>query len=210
MSETKTEPKSNLAPFVHMDENTGLVPRNLGELRDYANMLSSSGLIPKDLQGKPSDVMVIIMTGATHDLNPIQALNSIYVVHGRASMSAQLMVALCLRASVCDHFDLVQSNGEIATYEAKRAGRPPIRMSYTIEEARKAGYLSKDNWQNSGPDMLRARAASKLARAVFPDIILGMYTPDEIRDDIAPEPRQAEVIQEETTPTKQSEDGYLP
>ena len=47
------------------------------------------------------------------------------------------------------------------------------KFSYTIEEAKQAGLLGKDSWKNYPAAMLRARAVSIVARAVFPDSIMG-------------------------------------
>ena len=71
----------------------------------------------------------------------------------------------------------------------KRKGDPdPISLSYTIDQAEQAGLLKPtrsgkpSNWQKMPRQMLRARAKSELARLVYPDLLAGLYTPDELRD----------------------------
>ena len=45
-----------------------------------------------------------------------------------------------------------------------------------------SGEKLKDNWKNSGPDMLRARLISKSMRMLDPSIVAGAYTPEELMD----------------------------
>ena len=54
---------------------------------------------------------------------------------------------------------------------------------WTIEMARTAGLVKeKSNWVKIPTDMLVARAQSRLARMVYPDLLAGLYTPDELID----------------------------
>lgn len=147
-----------------------------------AKQLATSGLIPKALQGKPGDVLVVLLTGREFGLGPMQSLRGIHVVDGKAVMSADLIVGLCARErSVCEFFRLVESSGEVATYETKRAGHPtPAKLSFTIKQAQAAGLTGKQNWRNYPDAMLRARCAAALARAVYPDLVAGVYDPDEM------------------------------
>jgi hypothetical protein len=164
---------SELQPFV---------PANLDQALALARLLSESALIPKPLQGRPGDTFVVLITGHELGLSPMQALRGINVVDGKPVIGADLMVALCLRTpAVCRFFRLVSSDAQSATYETHRHGQAePARMRFTIEEAKAAGLLGKMNWQKYPAAMLRARCSSALARAVYPDLLFGVYEVDEI------------------------------
>ena len=99
-------------------------------------------------------------------------------------MSAQLMVALCLKSGQFEYFERISSSATEATYEAKRKGaRSPQSVTYTIEQAKAAGLVKdKSAWVKDPESMLLARASSRLARIVAPDIVGGIYTPDEIEE----------------------------
>ena len=57
----------------------------------------------------------------------------------------------------------------------------PTSLTYTIEEARAAGLVQAgSNWTKGPADMLVARASSKLARIVCPEVTFGLYAPEEI------------------------------
>lgn len=68
------------------------------EVFRLAKNLALAGLMPSDLRGKPPDVTAIILYGQDLGLSPMQAIQGIYVVEGRPSLSAQLWLALVRRA----------------------------------------------------------------------------------------------------------------
>ena len=112
------------------------------------------------------------------------ALRSVHIIEGKHSLSADLMVALVLKSGNGG----VLPGGRIhrhqaCTFETKRKGAPqPQRLSYTIDDAEKAGIARKGNWAKMPKQMLRARAKSELARLEYPDLLAGLYTPEELRD----------------------------
>jgi len=166
----------------------GFTPKNLEEGWRLAEWLSKSGLLPKQLIGKPSDILVVMMKGLELGLQPMQAFGSIHVIEGKPVCSAQLLVALVKSSPACEYFRLSTSTATAAVYESKRYNNPPVRMSFTIEEAEKAGLVKKDNWAKYPAAMLRNRAASHLCMAEWSDVTHGMQTDDEAREihDVTP------------------------
>lgn len=161
-------------------------PKTLDEAWRLAGIFAKSGLLGE--VHTPEQVMVIMATGFELGIPPTTALRGIYVIKGRPVVSADLLVALCLRRSdVCERFALVSSSDSEATYETKRRGCEPVRMSFSMADAQRAKLPGKEdsNWSKYPATMLRHRAAAQLARAVYPDLVLGLYVPeeaDEIRD----------------------------
>ena len=68
-------------------------PSNVNEAWHVAKLFSESGLVPTPLRGKPQDILVVLMTGRELGMTSMQSLRSLHVIEGRASMSAQMMVA---------------------------------------------------------------------------------------------------------------------
>lgn len=161
-----------------------LAPANLVEAQTLAITLSEAKSLTGLLQKSPADIMLRICTGEALGIPWTTAIHAIHIVEGRTTLSADLMVAVVLsRPWLCDYFRLVQSTNEIAEYVTKRHGSDPVSMSFTIEQAKQAGkYPGKpnSNWACYTADMLRARAKSRLCREVYPDLLAGCYTPDEI------------------------------
>lgn len=152
-----------------------------------AKQIAQSTIIPRALQGKPGDVLVVLLTGREFGLQPMQAMRMLHVVDGKPVMAADLMVGLCLgRREVCEYFVLVESTADRATYKTKRVGTQEVVLTWTMKQAQTAGVTNKDNWRKYPDAMLRARCASALARAVYPDLMAGTYDPDELDVSAAP------------------------
>lgn len=155
------------------------VPSDIGQAADLADRLAKSSLLPEALRNRPADVLVMIITGVELGLSPMQSIRGLHVIKGKAVMSADLQVALVKKHRDCGYFRLVESNDTRAIYETERKGEAKTTMAFTIEQAQRAGLLGNDNWKKYPAAMLRARCSSALARAVYPDLTLGVYEEDE-------------------------------
>lgn len=169
--------------FREVDVTSGVAFSRVGQAMEAAQVFAATSLIPKALQGKPQDVLLVLLKGAELGLKPLQALSEIHIVDGKAGVSAKLKMALCLQRPECEFFIMVTSTAEKAVYRAKRKGAPePVEYSYSIEDAKRAGLTHKQNWLNHPAAMLRARCSSALADSVFPDLVQGVLESDELRE----------------------------
>ena len=123
----------------------------------------------------------ILLKGWELGMPAMAAAAGIAIVSGKVSLGADATAGACLRhRDICLYFSLVESTGEVARYETRRAGAPaPVTLTYTIAQAKTAGLTGSSTWQKHAPAMLRARCAAALARAVYPDLVAGCYDPDE-------------------------------
>jgi hypothetical protein len=182
-------------------------PENLNQAIDLAKTLAQSTLLPDALKQKPADVLLMMLTGRELGLSPMQSIRGMSVIKGRPVLDAQLIVALVKRSPECINFRLVDSSDKIAVYSTERRNEGVTRLSFTIEEANQAGLLHKsqsgepNNWMKYPAAMLRARAATHLARAVYPDLLLGVTSEEESVEQPSSEPRQAVVIESHAVAT---------
>lgn len=207
MAEPATQPVTAVAPRTRLeaaksyDDAAGagaiaLRPQNFTQAIEMANLLATSALIPSALQNKPQDVLCVLITGHEIGLSPMQALRGMHVIEGKGSMSADLMAGLVIsRTDVCKYLRPVESTEKVCTIETLRVGHPePVRFSYTIEQAQRAGLTNKKNWQNDPQAMLIARAKTRICRAVYPDLCFGLYSEEEAEDGIVRGPERAANI----------------
>jgi len=174
---------SNSIPMTSL----AIVPRTFTEVSTIADVLSKSGLLPKALLGKIPDVTMAIMAGAELGLPPVAALRSIHVVDGKTILSADVMVAIVLSRKAAVYFKRISASETEATYETLRTGeKQPQRLTWTWEMAKAAGLNTKDNWRLYKRQMLSARAKAELARDVYPDVLAGCYTLDEVDENGPP------------------------
>lgn len=167
-------------------------PSNVEQALVLATKMSASGLMPRSFQ-KPEAILTAIVMGRELGLTAMQSVRSIHVIEGKPSMSADLIVGLVKRSADCLYFQLVESTNIVARYETHRKGDPkPTAMAFSFEDAKLAQVTGKDNWKKYPAAMLRARCGTALARAVYPDIAMGLYDPDELEParerDVTPAP----------------------
>lgn len=158
--------------------------RGLSSWRDawsIAQRVALTPFAPKGLK-TPESVMAAILFGSELGLGPMQALQNIHVVEGKTACSAELMRAMVARAG--HKIEALEQTNTIVTLKGTRADNGvETVVSWTIDDARTAGLLGKDNWKKYPRGMLLARATSELCRLLFPDIVLGLgYTPEELGD----------------------------
>jgi hypothetical protein len=194
-----------------MSNETGITiitPRTLDEVGVLSRTLSKSSLLPDALRGKEAEIMFSILTGAELGLAPMQSIRAIEVIKGKPTLKAEAMVALVrARRDVCEYLMLRHSDAKSATYETKRVGDPsPTTMTFTFAEAQAAGLTAATRngepsmWMKYPAAMLRARASSVICKAVYSDILLGVYESDELerpeppRDVTPPRPTPANVV----------------
>ena len=130
-----------------------------------------------------------MLLGRELGMPAMAALRSVHVIEGKHSLSADLMVALVLKSGLAEYFQLLESTDLECTFTTKRKGNLHQQvLSYTLEQAKQAGLLQPtrsgkpNNWTKIPRQMLRARAKSELARLEYPDLLAGLYTPEELRD----------------------------
>jgi hypothetical protein len=152
---------------------------NTSELWEIAQRVFKAGVCPPDVRTVEA-AFAVMLAGAELGAKPMQALRSVSIVKGKLSLTADFTVALCVRSPVCEWMRCVETTPERATYETQRRGHPaPSRLTWTIAQAQAAGLASSQTWRAHPAAMLRARCASALARSVYPDLVAGVYDPDE-------------------------------
>lgn len=159
-----------------------LDPQSLVDARRLAVDMHNSRMFTG--YGGPEGVLATVMVGRELGIPAMSALRNIHVIEGKHSLSSALMVALVLRSGLAEFFEAVEFSDTAATFETKRVGaRNPVKLTYTIEMAKTAGLAKPNsNWTKNPMAMCIARAQAMLARLVYPDLLAGLYTPEEMTE----------------------------
>lgn len=184
--------------LVTKEETFSLTPRNLGEAMEFAKIIASSDMVPKDYIGKPGNVLVAVQTGAEVGLKPMQSLQGIAVINGRPAIWGDAMWALVVSHPEFEGFRDENTDTQ-STVWLKRRGQGEIMRSFSLEDAKKAGLIGKQGpWTSNPKRMMQMRARAFAARDLFPDALKGIKSVEEVRD-YGPEPEKdmgaAEVVQ---------------
>jgi hypothetical protein len=166
-------------------------------LSGLAERLHKAGVFGAEVTSADK-AFAVLLKGHELGFTPMASAGSIAIIKGKVSLSADATVALCKRSPACLYLRLVESTEEIATYETQRSGDPsPTSLTYTIAQAKTAGLTGSQTWRAHAPAMLRARCGAAIARAVYPDLVAGIYDPDEVAEIARAEP--ARVAEPDTS-----------
>lgn len=155
-----------------------------------ATALCSSTLVPKEYQGKdkmPNCLIALEIAQRTNS-SPLMVMQNLYIVHGKPSWSSQFIIAAL---NSCGRFEpldfILDGEGDdwgcyVTTKDKKGNVLKGARVN--IKMAKAEGWYSKSGskWQTMPEIMLRYRAASFFGKLYAPDILMGMYTKEEVED----------------------------
>lgn len=142
-----------------------------------------------------------------HGLPLTTANNGLFVVNGKLAVQSNIMAAALRRHPDYD-YEVIEVGDKGATVAIIRRGTEVGRASFTEEDAKRAGLLSKDNWKTYPQDMYFSRALARAQRRYAPDVFMQpVYTPEEVSGDVVdatswtyvtpakrPEPTAADVL----------------
>jgi hypothetical protein len=166
----------------------GLEPEGIKEALTLCATIARTGICGIK---SAEDALLRLMTGRALGLPAMVSLRKIKVFENQPWLDYDLVLALCLQHPMCEYFDMIESTKERATFVAKRKGRPPVTMTFTMDDARDAQLLDrgetqekkdKNNWNRWKPDMLRSKCIIKLARIVVPEAAMGMDNDSAVDD----------------------------
>lgn len=180
------------------------ITAGLQERADYIARLAPSTILPTAYRGNAANAFVAAETGAALGLEPLQALASIAVINGRATLSSDLMAAVIRRAG--HTLRIVENSQESVTATLIRADDKTFKFEVTWDKdkAVKAGlWGQKGPWSQYPTQMLMARAITEVARQGASETLMGMiYSPEDFGATITDtgEVLEAEVINDHPTP----------
>lgn len=158
-----------------------LMPVALRDKFFLAEQLVKSGIIPNSIN-TPQKAMAILQMGHELGLSPMVALNNISVVNGRATLGADLIVAIIMKHPDYAGMEIKGDDKQCTVSIRRRAGGSidTFTSSFTLADANRAGLVSKDSWKKYPQRMLKHRAISYAARDAFPDALAGVLMPEEM------------------------------
>lgn len=124
-----------------------------------------------------------VLQGITLGLDPLTALQQIYIIHGRPGMYAEAMVGL-VKAHGHDVWTEDISDTRAVVCGRRAGAEHTERVVITMDMARKAGWTSNQAYTKTPQDMLYARAAGRVAKRLAPEVLLGIVSVEEIQDTI--------------------------
>lgn len=148
-------------------------------MREQADMLIKSQFLPSSVN-TPEKAVAIMLKGRELGVPPMAALSGINVIQGKPTVSPQLMLSLINRTHELQRFQIVESTDKVCRVVIQRRGQPAHEETFTIQDAAALGLAGKDNYKRQPKVMLRWRCVAAAARLIFPDVLDGVYLPEEL------------------------------
>lgn len=134
---------------------------------------------------KPEQGMVLAMQCLAEGKAPLELAKTYHIIEGKLTMRADAMLGRYLTTGGKVKW-LVRSDTEVRAIWSKDGN--DVEISSTLEEFKNNGIAMsakgglKDNWRKFPKQMLTARNVSEAVRLLAPQIISGIYTPEEVAD----------------------------
>ena len=197
------------APTAIGSEMIAATARALVDAHNIGSALCKTAFVPKHFQGKADDAAAAILYGASIDMDPITALQNVFVISGKPALYARSMVAVVLSKG---HkiWTEEESEGSVTVAGQRKGSDTVERVTWTSEMAKRAGYTSNSKYTSDPRSMLYARASGDVARRIAPDALLGMaHNIEELTvDRPAPAPQQSVSVAsltQQATPATETE-----
>jgi len=165
----------------------------LAAKQKLADMVIEAKLVPKGMTTE--QVILVMQKGHELGIPPTEALASMYVINGRVTLEGEAMLGLIYNSGKCAgiEFEAIRAEEPDKQGWAVTMRRSDMdvthREVFTLEDAKRVRvkengeWITLDQkfvWKGYPRIMCRWRAIAACARIVFPDIIGGLYLPEEL------------------------------
>jgi len=160
-------------------------PAQFEHAQRIAKLLSSSDLVPNQYKGNIANTMVALEMAHRMNASPLMVMQNVDIIHGRPSWGSSCIVA---SLNSCGRFGTLRFESTPTSCKAvtmdKQSGAILEGPTVTMEMAKLEGWLDKpgSKWKTMPELMLKYRAAAFFGRLYAPEIMMGLYSADEVVD----------------------------
>ncbi|EMX4690976.1 recombinase RecT [Escherichia coli] len=170
-------------------------PEGMNQLVRFAELMSQGkATVPEHLEGKPADCLAVTMQAAQWGMNPFAVAQKTHVVNGKLGYEAQLVNAVVSSSSLLATRLNYRWSGDWSNVNGKTDKSPNLTVTVsavlkgeaeprelTISMAQ-AGVRNSPLWEQDPRQQLAYLCTKRWARLHAPDVLLGVYTPDELQE----------------------------
>lgn len=156
--------------------STAVVP--LSDLERYAATFAQSGMFGTKTKDQALSLLLLAQAEGVH---PAIAMRDFDIIQGRPAKKAEAMHRAFIAAGGTIEWHRLDDQCADASFtHPTGSGGKPVRITWDMERARKAGLGGKDMYSKYPRQMLKARVISEGCRTVYPAATSGLYVPDEV------------------------------
>ena len=208
-------------------------PQYLNAISAFAQMMSQGvATVPKHLQGNAADCMAVAMQAAQWKMHPFAVAQKTHLINGVLGYEAQLINAVISRSGALASRFEYEWYGPwekvIGKFQIRKGDKGEYRVpGWTLADEEGIGIIIRARlqgetqareldlllaqarvrnstlWADDPRQQLAYLAVKRWSRLYCPDVILGVYTPDELEErterEINPAPTQRLTVDEITS-----------
>jgi len=142
---------------------------------------------------KPTEALALMLIAQSEGKHPATVFSQYHVIQGRPALKSDAMLARFQQAGGKVEWHTHTNEKVSATFIHPQGGS--LTVDWDMQRAKEAGLTGKDNYKKFPRQMLRARVISEAVRAVYPGVLQGMYTPEEVGEFDSPRPTRSVKVE---------------
>jgi len=153
-------------------------PKLWQSMKAMSDVFITSGALPNTIKNA-AQLMLVLQAGYEAGLQPVDSINSMYIVNGKVVMYGDTVISQVHKAGHKIIWGECTDEKAEVTIERGDNGEK-LSGTATIAEARKAGVVDKSQaWQKYPKRMLKYKAFAETAHFIVPDALKGIGIAEE-------------------------------
>jgi hypothetical protein len=176
-----TEPSShgNIQPFSSTN--------SFESAQRMAKALSESTMVPTQYQKNIPNCLIALEIAYRSQSSILMVMQNLFVIQGKPSWSSQYIIAALNASGKFSplRFKMNEEKTECTAWAIEhKTGETLEGPTVSIQMAKDEGWYNKNGskWKTMPDLMLRYRAAAFFGRLYAPEVLMGIYTKDEVED----------------------------
>ena len=173
-------------------KNTPMPLASVADMQAVGTAIAQSGMFGINNAGAG---LVVALTCHSQGISLMEFARTYHVIDNKPSMRADAMLAEFRKRG--GKYVIVENSVTRAAADFEFEGNK-LSGAFTMDDAARTGdcfkadgKTLKHNWQHRAENMLWARMVSRTVRLLCPEIVAGLYTPEEVEDFRGPDNARA-------------------
>ena len=167
-----------------------LIPKNMDEAMRLANFMATAKLVPVALQKSPADCLMVVLQAVRWQMDPFAVAQECSVIQNKLMHSGKLVAAVVntrggLTQRLSFEYECEGDKRYIIVSGHLKGEAEPRTVIVTLKEARTQNSM----WTKQPDQQLAYHGSRVWARRHAPELMLGVYSPEEFDDGPAKERR---------------------
>lgn len=197
---------ANVIPYQQPAGSLGpLLPQTINEAMQLARLMSEAKVVPQHLRGAPADCFLVINQARLWRMDPFAVAQGTSFIHGRMMYEGKLVAGVVhslgnLSGRLNYEYDGTGDNRSVTVSGTLRGETKARTVTVKLKDVKTTNGM----WTKQPDQQLAYSGARVWARRHVPEVLLGVYTPEEFdapaMRDVTPAAPQIEQVPEKPKP----------